>query len=188
MAGGGVVSDACLVFQRKCFSYDHAVRDNRPEIQYHHWDPQNWQWPVSKKPDLIFFDPPYYSKKEKAYEKKTDAKNPSISSYSKEAYERFFKDFFTLAHKNAKPTTRMAFLNADWRDFQSTPLLKEDPGRSITIFDYHRLLSESGWNVTHRIECPLSSERFVGVQVHRMQAKKILGTVSRSLLVAKKRK
>jgi len=36
----------------------------------------------------------------------------SISSYTKEEYERFLKGFFLLAHKNAKPTTSMAFLNA----------------------------------------------------------------------------
>ena len=34
----------------------------------------------------------------------------------------------------------MAFLNADWRDFESTPASKENPDNSITIFDYHRLL------------------------------------------------
>ena len=39
MAGGGVVSDACLVFERGCQSFDHATRDNRPEIQYHETDP-----------------------------------------------------------------------------------------------------------------------------------------------------
>jgi len=186
MAGGGVVSDACLIFQRKCRSFDHTIRDDRPEVLYHHWDPQNWKWPIAKKPDLIFFDPPYFSKKQKEYEKKTDAKTPSISSYSKRTYERFLKDFFKLAHKNSKATTRIAFLNADWRDFESTPLLRENPDNSITIFDYHRLLSESGWRVTHRIECPLSSERLTGNQVQKMQDKRILGTVSRSLLIAKK--
>ena len=45
---------------------------------------------------------------------------------------------------------------ADWpgRDFESTPASKEKPDKSITIFDYHRLLSKTGWEVTHRIECP----------------------------------
>jgi hypothetical protein len=51
----------------------------------------------------------------------------------------------------------MALLNADWRDFESTPASKENPDNSITIFDYHRVLSKTGWKVTHRIECPLSS-------------------------------
>ena len=114
MSGGGVVSDVCMLFERKCQSFDIATRDNRPEIEYHHWNLQRWTWPVTKKPDLIFFDPPYFSKKEKEYEKKATAQTPSISSYTKQEYERFFEGFFLVAHQNAKPTTRMAFLNADW--------------------------------------------------------------------------
>jgi len=101
-------------------------------------------------------------------------------------YEAFFKDFFLLAHKNANSTTTMAFLNADWRDFESTSAAKEKPDRSITILDYHSLLSKTGWKITHRIECPLSSERLSGNQVQRMQNKRILGTVGRTLLVAKR--
>ncbi len=62
---------------------------------------------------LLFFFPPYFSKKQKEYEKKANENTPSISSYTKEEYERFLKGFFLLAHKNAKPTTSMALLNAD---------------------------------------------------------------------------
>jgi len=186
MAGGGVVSDVCLVFERKCQSFDLATSDNRPEIQYHHWDPQDGHWPITKKPDLIFFDPPYYTKKEKEYKGKANEKTPSISSYSKGEYEKFLESFFLLAHQNVKEMTRMAFLNADWRDFQSTPALKENSDNSITIFDYHRMLSETGWKVTHRIECPLSSERMSGDQVQKMKEKRILGTVGRTLIIARK--
>ncbi len=114
VAGGGVVPDTCLLFERKCQAFDLASRDKRPEIEYHHWDPQKETWPVTKKPDLIFFDPPYYTKKKKEYEQKANKDIPSISSYTKKDYTQFFKDFFTLAHKNAKPTTTLAFLNADW--------------------------------------------------------------------------
>ena len=185
MAGGGVVSDVCLLFERKCLSFDAAVSDKRPEILYHYWDPSAIKWPRIKKPDFIFFDPPYFSKMDDAYKKKTDS-TTSISSLSKEDYETFLTSFFTLAHENTKSKTRLAFLNADWRDFQSTPAIKEQPANAITIFDYHRLLSQTGWEISHRIECPLSSERFIAFQVRRMQAKKILGTVSRSLLIAKR--
>ena len=186
MAGGGVVPDVCLLFERKCQSFDLALSDNRPEIEYHHWNPQKWIWPITKKPDLIFFDPPYFSKKEKEYEKKAAAETPSISSYSKENYEKFLEGFFRLAHQKSKPTTNMAFLNADWRDFESTPASKENPDNAITIFDYHSLLLKTGWKITHRIECPLSSERLSGNQVQRMQDKRILGTVGRTLLIAKR--
>jgi len=167
MAGGGVVPDVCL-------------------LQYHHWNSRGGDWPISKRADLVFFDPPYYIKQEKAYREKANEKTPSISSYTKEEYERFLEGFFLAAHQNAKPTTRMAFLNADWRDFESTPALKETQDNSITIFDYHRLLSKAGWKVTHRIECPLSSERLSGNQVQKMQEKRILGTVGRTLLIAKR--
>ena len=186
MAGGGVVPDVCLLFGRKCQSFDIATMDNRPEILCHHWDPRNWKWPIAKMPELIFFDPPYFTKKEKEYEKKANENTPSISSYTKEEYEGFLEGFFLLAHEKSKETTTMAFLNADWRDFESTPASKEKPDKSITIFDYHRLLSKTGWEVTHRIECPLSSERLSGNQVQRMQDKRILGTVGRTLLIAKK--
>jgi len=100
-----------------------AVRESRPEIIYHYWDPQNGQWPTAKKPDLIFYDAPYFTKKEKEYQGKTTDKAPSISSYPRALYEEFFERFFSLAHEKVKETTRIAFLTADWRDFQSTPRL-----------------------------------------------------------------
>jgi len=186
MAGGGVVPDTCLVFERKCQAFDLACRENRPEIEYHHWNPRNITWPTARKPDLIFFDPPYYTKKKKEYEQKANKDIPSISSCTKKDYLQFFTDYFTLAHLNTKPTTTLAFLNADWRDFQSTPADEEKPGKAITIFDFHRLLSETGWTTILRIECPLSSERLTGNQVQKMQDKRILGTVGRTLLIAKK--
>jgi len=174
MAGGGVVSDVSLVFERRCQSFDLAASESRPEILYHYWEPQDGCWPTTKKPDLIFFDPPYYTKKKKEYQGKANEKTPSISSYSKEKYENFFEGFFRLAHRNVKDTTRIAFLNDDWRDFQSTPALKENSDNSISMFDYHRILSETGWKMTHRTECPLSSERMSGNEVLKMQGKRIL--------------
>jgi transcriptional regulator with XRE-family HTH domain len=186
MAGGGVVPDVCMLFERKCQAFDLAPADDRPEIRYHYWDPENLVWPIKKKPALIFFDPPYFSKKANEYEEKADEETPSISSYKKEGYERFFREFFLLANERSKETTRMAFLNADWRDFESTPAIKEKHDNSITIFDYHRLLSGTGWEVTHRIECPLSSERLTGNEVQKMQDKRILGTIGRTLLIAKR--
>ena len=67
-----------------------------------------------KKTGSDFFDPPYYIKKEKAYREKEPEQTPSISSYSKESYEKFIENFFILAHKNTREKTRIAFLNADW--------------------------------------------------------------------------
>jgi len=69
--------------------------------------------------------------------------------------------------------------------FVQSPISMAELAR-FPIFDYHRILSKTGWKVTHRIECPLSSERMSGNQVQKMQDKRILGTVGRTLLVAKR--
>ena len=47
MAGGGVVADACLAFNRKCRSFDMQNRpDTRPEIESHFWDTSDMKWPI----------------------------------------------------------------------------------------------------------------------------------------------
>ncbi len=191
MAGGGTVSDTCLVFGRKCFSFDLSDRDYRPEIIKHYWNVDDMQFPefiksgYKKKINLVFFDPPYFSKKEKEYEEKTIDEKPSISSLSREKYLKFFKKFLIGIKEYMKPDGRIAFLNADWRDFQGIPAIKENPDSSITIFDYYKLLTDCGWKITHRISVPLSTERFNANVVFKMQEKRILGVVTRDLLIAK---
>ena len=46
---------------------------------------------------ILRFDPPYYIKKEKAHREKATEETPSISSYSKESYEKFIESFLILA-------------------------------------------------------------------------------------------
>jgi hypothetical protein len=47
-------------------------------------------------------------------------------------------------------------------------------------------LIQTGWKVIRRIECPLSTERLTGNQVQKMQDKRILGTIGRTLLIARR--
>ncbi len=138
MAGGGVVPDTCLAFNRKYWSFDLVDRpETRPEIEPHQCKPENLLWPVKakEKPDLIFFDPPYFNKLAIQYTK------DSISSLSRKEYLGFFREFFPLAKENSKSKARIAFLNADWRDFQGVSALSEDPGRSILLWDYMNILN-----------------------------------------------
>ncbi len=182
MAGGGVVSDTCLAFNRRCWSFDLLDRiTTRPEIEPFLWDQKNLAWPVPavKKPDLIFFDPPYFKKMADHYMK------GSISDFSKAKYLKFFKDLFSLMREHSKPSTRIAFLNADFRDFQGIPAVDEDPENAILILEYAKLLENSGWKVTHLIDCPLSTERFTGNMVNRMQEKRTLGIIRRTLIMGK---
>ena len=183
MAGGGVVADTCLAFNRKCWSFDMDVRpDARPEIESHFWDFNDMRWPVQgrTKPDLIIFDPPYFRKKEGHYEKK------AISGLSREKYLEFLGSFLTLAQQNTKKRTRMAFINADWRNFPGIPAMDEERDDSILIDDYLDTIKKSGWQHTHILQAPLSSERFNPGVVSAMQKKRILGVTSRYVVVVRK--
>ena len=162
--------------EQQCFP------DTRPEIEPHFWDLNDLKWPVKgkTKPDLIIFDPPYFKKQSHNYDP------DSISGLSKEKYLEFLESFFVLVHQNAKKTTRMAFINADWRDFQSTPARNEMTGNSIMIDDYLHIIKKSGWQRTHIMQAPLSSERFNAGVVAAMQKKKIIGVTSRYVIILKR--
>ena len=65
--------------------------------------------------------------------------------------------------------------------------LEEDPGQSIRIDAYIDLLKDSGWEITHIIDCPMSTQRFHALMVSQMQKNRILGVVRRSLIIGKKK-
>ena len=157
--------------------------DARPEIEPYFWDVSDLKWPIQgkAKPDLIIFDPPYFKKQAGKYDRK------AISGLTKKQYLELLESFFALARQNAKKSTRMAFINADWRDFQSTPARNEMTGNSIMIDDYLKIINKSGWEHTHIIQAPLSSERFKANVVSAMQKKKILGVTSRYVIISKKK-
>ena len=183
MAGGGVVADTCLALNRRCWSFDMIDRpDERPEIEHFYWDIKKLKWPVAgkTKPDLIIFDPPYFSKKVKDYDE------DSISNMSRGDYLDFLGRFFNLANQNSKKSTILAFINADWRDFENTPALQETGKHSIFIDDYISLMRKGGWIESHVIQAPMSPERFPADMVEAMQEKKILGVTSRYVIIAKR--
>ena len=132
-----------------------------------------------EKPDLIIFDPPYFTKKAEDYAER------SISMLSRKEYLKFFEGFFALMKKHTKKTTRLAFINADWRDFQNKSALDEVPINSIFINDYLSILNKTGWQHTHIILAPMSSERFNAGVVSAMQKKRILGIISRYVIISK---
>jgi hypothetical protein len=183
MAGGGVTPDTCLAMGRRCWSFDMIDRpDTRPEIEPFTWNissDQGLSWPVSakEKPDLIIFDPPYFDKKAADYDEK------SISGLSKKAYLDFLEAFFVLLKQHVKKTSRLAFINADWRDFQNRPAIEEKHKGGILIDDYLDILKKTGWYHTHIIQAPMSSQRFSAGVVSAMQKRGILGVTSRYVIV-----
>lgn len=184
MAGGGVVPDVCLAFHRKCWAFDAVDNEkSRSEIE-----PFIWKVPIEipvngkQKPDLFFLDPPYFSKKDKEYIEKTP---DSISSFPRDEYLAFFQEMFCKFKEYSKRFTWIAFLNADWYDFQGKTTRDEDPAQSIRQSHYERLLEEAGWTIYRVIDCPLSSERFTGNMVSAMQKQNELGTVRRTLTIGR---
>ena len=156
--------------------------ETRPEIEPYFWDITNLQWPEKSetKPDLIIFDPPDYK------DQSNNDDPEGISGLSKEKYLLFLEDFFALAHRNTKNSTRMASIHSEWRDFENTPVMDEDPENSILFNNYLDLLPKSGWRDTHIIPVPLSPERFMGNAALAMQEKRILGTTGRYVIIAEK--
>ena len=65
----------------------------------------------------------------------TDLRNLTGDS-GLEAYLEFLEAFLALLKLNVKKTTRIAFINADWRDFQNTPAIEERYKGGILIDDY----------------------------------------------------
>ncbi|MDP2645036.1 MAG: DNA methyltransferase [Desulfobacterales bacterium] len=193
MAGGGVTPDTCLALGRRCWAFDMADRpETRPEIEPYIWtlpaaqklasSPVNQlSWPVSskEKADLIIFDPPYFDKKAADYDTK------SISALQRQEYLECLEAFFALLKLNVKKTTRLAFINADWRDFQGRPAAEESGQGSILIDVYLRMLNKTGWQHTHIIQAPMSAQRFSAVVVSAMQKKRILGVTSRYVIILK---
>ena len=187
MGGGGVTPDVCLAFNRRCWTLDMIDRpDTRPEIEPYYWDIKgdfNKDQKTSgifnskQKPDLIIIDPPGFD------EKQDDPKN--ISMLPRQEYLEFFEGLFALLKQHARKTTRLAFINADWRDFQNTPAAEEDRKTYILIDDYLRILNKTGWQHTHIIQAPMSAERFSAGVVSAMQKRRILGVTSRYVIILK---
>jgi len=189
-----VTPDTCLALNRRCWAFDMIDRpETRPEIEPHTWisakrfTPLNSKtiqlgpsWPVNskEKPDLIILDPPYFDKKAEDYSEK------SISGLPKKEYMEFLEALFALLKRNAKKTTWLAFINADWRDFQNKPAAEESHGESILIDNYLKILNKAGWWHTHIIQAPMSAERFTAVVVSAMQKKRILGVTSRYVIIS----
>ena len=158
--------------------------ETRPEIESHTWrysPDQGLSWPVSskEKADLVIFDPPYFDKKADGYGEK------SISGLPREEYLEFLEAFFTLLKRKVKKTTILAFINADWRNFQSRQAIEETGKRAIMVDDYLNILKKTGWHRSHIIQAPMSAQRFTAVVVSAMHKKRILGTTGRYVIILK---
>lgn len=183
MAGGGVVSDVCLLFGRRCWSFDRETRqDRRPEIETYHWNIHQLSWPIQSgsRPTLIFFDPPDFEKKTK------ESEPDNIATLPREEYTDFFRRFFTLALNHVHAGGLIAFLNRDWRDFENKSAMEEDLSQALTVIDYAPLLQETGWLGPIIWSCPLSPDILSPELIEKLRELRNFAPISRSLLIGKR--
>lgn len=165
MVGGGTTLDVCLAFGRECYGYD--LESKRSDVIAHD---MSKGWPDRiKKANLIFWDPPYYSKKDYADE--------SVSNLSQDECLAFFERRFTEAFGLAKKGTRIAFLMSDWDDGN---------GGGIFIWDYADLLRQAGWKLIRQIQAPLSTQQVHPDIVNKFRKSRRLARLERYLLIGRK--
>lgn len=170
MAGSGTTPDVCLSLGRECYAYDLANSSERSDILIHD---MKRGWPDrAKKADLIFWDPPYFEKKDKEYGE------ASVSKLGREEYLQFFSERLKEAKGLVKKGTKLAFLMSDWDD-------NTGERKGIFIWDYAALIQETGWELIRHIQVPLSTQSVHASIAKRFRKEKRLARLERYLLIAK---
>lgn len=170
MGGGGTTPDVCLAMGRKCYAYD-INQSERIDILPHDIAKEGWPERI-KKADFIFWDPPYFDKKDDGYP------DGSISRLAREPYLAFFAKAFVDAKAAAKKGTTLAFLMSDWNDADG-----KRPG--IFVWDYADLLRQAGWTLTEHIQVPLSTQQVHPDIVNKFRAAGRRARLERYLLIAR---
>jgi hypothetical protein len=177
MGGSGTTPDACLLLGRRCYAYDIDHRHQRPDIIDNDLAKG---WPSrTAKADLIFWDPPYFAKKD------ADYVSGSISGLDRHQYLEFFATALHGAHERVRRGARLALVMADWEDAPTwKQLASADP---IWISDYLRLLEDAGWSLVRHIQCPLSTQQVHPDIVQKFRVARRLARLERYLLLVVKR-
>lgn len=176
MVGSGTTLDVCLAFGRKCYGFDIDDRHERSDVIKHDIIKDGWHERV-KKADLIFWDPPYYSKMDSSTIGEDGYIEGSISKLSRADYLDFFADRFFEAKKMVKNGTKLAFLMSDWDD---------DTGKREGIFIWHYadLIQKAGWKLLRHIQAPLSTQQIHPDIVNKFRESRRLARLERYLLIA----
>jgi len=101
-----------------------------------------------------------------------------VSGKGKSLLRKFAQQVAKIFQNLPKPLEWRSFTTMT---FQFDGLLRRgpggvDPAQSICIDDYIGLLKRAGWEITHIIDAPLSTQRFQPRMVSRMQKNRTLGS------------
>lgn len=175
MAGSGTTLDACLLMGRKCRGYDIDLHHNRVDVEQHDLT-TGWPETVSKAA-LVFWDPPYFDKMDGGYVE------GSISALDPEAYMDWFKLRFEELASAVKKDARLAFLMSDW-DPENAKRHANHSG--IFLWDYVRMLQETGWTVRRQIQVPLPTQQVHPDIVTKFRESRRMARLGRWLLECEK--
>jgi len=122
MAGGGTTVDACLIMGRKCLAFDSdpGVCEKRFDIKLK--DAISAIEGLTRRPELILLDPPYYKKMDKEYGEN------SISRLDREEYLDYIDKLASAAYAKLGKDGHLALLMSDYTD--------DDPREEIFIHHY----------------------------------------------------
>lgn len=169
MVGSGTTIDVCAYLGRKCYGYDAHPRPDRYDIKEHDLI---LGWPErTKQAQLIFWDPPYFKKKDDGYGDK------SISRLSREQYLSFFAEQIKALPEKFKG--RIAFLCSAFNE-------ESDASQNIFIWDYLTYFIGFGWQVERHIQTPLSTQAVHPDIVKKFRAARRLARLGRDLVILRR--
>jgi ParB-like chromosome segregation protein Spo0J len=168
MAGGGVVGDVCKIMKRECRMYDiHPVRDDIIRHDITKGIPAEME-----NAELLFWDPPYYKKKEKDYG------SNSVSALSREEYLKVFENAAKAIH--GRGIQKIAFLMSDY----GAEYGGNNGDGSICICDYISIFEKYGqWKLLRHISCPLTTQQIRDHTIEKFKEDRKLARLSRWLLL-----
>jgi hypothetical protein len=182
MAGSGTTLDACLLMGRRCRGYDIDLREERIDIEKHDLSDG---WPITvRKAALVFWDPPYFKKKDGGETGRGGEDGyigGSISRLSREEYLAWFERSFSSLREQTKKGTMLCFVMSDW-DPEGDRKSKETKG--IFLANYHNLLEETGWQIIRCFQCPLASEQVHPDIVNKFRQARRWARLARYMLIA----
>jgi hypothetical protein len=177
MAGSGTTLDACLLMGRCARGYDIDDRHGRVDIEKHDLS-QGWP-DKAQEADLIFWDPPYFSKMDHSTIGDDGYIEGSISGLSPNEYLKWLGDRLAELHATAKQGARIAFLMSDW-DPENAKEYADSNG--IFVWDYADILRNAGWHLFRQVQVPLPTQQVHPDIVNKFRASRRMARLNRYLL------
>lgn len=165
MGGSGTTIDVCKALNRRALAYD--AHPSREDITLHNLATQGWP-EATKDAKLIFWDPPYFKKKDDGYGEQ------SISRFDRSEYLAFFDQMATTIPDEFQG--RMAFLMSDYND-------EENLQECIWFTDYVNIFTRRNWQIERFIYPPLTTQSVHPDIMQKFRASKRLARLGRVLVV-----